>query len=126
VPADGLAWWGGLPADLLARTRAKLPTIGGIPDVDVYLCGGCRETLFREQIVTREEVARGSGFSANAVAKAWLHDEEFWRRGPASAPAEVMAQAWWAEYEVVALTVPPGRLRGEVQALLRRYAWIGR
>lgn len=135
VVCDGLAFWGELPTELLARTRGRLPQLIAIADVDLYLCAGCRELLFREKVVTREEVARGLGLPVNAIAKAWLHDEEFHRRGATAAPAEVLAQPWWLEYESLAadqLDADPKlaagarrRWKSDMLALLRRYEWSG-
>lgn len=103
VAADGLVWWGGQPAEILGRVRAALPALASVGDADLYLCGGCRETLWREKLVTREEIARGLGLSETLIAKAWRHDEQFWQRGPDSAPAEVLAQPWWPAYRAVML-----------------------
>jgi len=136
VTGDSLVTWGGLPSAVLDVVRARLPSLPDDPDL--YLCAGCRETMFREKLLTREEVARGLGMSAAIIAKTWIHDEEFWRRGPESAPAEVTEQPWWPEYQ--ALVASPqeqllmgaeleaaeasarGRWKTDVQDLLRRYA----
>jgi len=127
-----------MPPELLAIARTRLPPLAEIADEELYLCAGCVEVLIREQLATREEIARGHGLSAKLIAKAWIHDEEFWRRGPESAPAEVIAQPWWADYQAL-VTAPQqqllmgadlelaeatarGRWKTDVQELLRRYA----
>jgi len=127
-----------MPPELLAIARSRLPQLLEIADEDLYLCAGCVEVLIREQLATRADIARGHGLSPKLIAKAWIHDEEFWRRGPESAPAEVTAQPWWQEYQALvaapqqqllmgadlelAETTARGRWKTDVQELLRRYA----
>lgn len=127
VAGDGLVWWGELPAELLERVFARFPTLATIPLEDLYLCGGCREQLFREELVTREEVARGLGLPPAVVAKAWRHDELFLRRGTVKAPAEVTAQPWWPAYRDVMLAAEldpdkRGALDSDLKAVMRAFA----
>lgn len=56
VAADELVWYGGLPAEVLARVRACLPRVADIPDEDLYLCGSCRNTLRNTRALRRDEM----------------------------------------------------------------------
>lgn len=56
VAADELVWYGGLPAEVLARVRACLPRLAGIPDEDLYLCGSCRNRLRNKRVLQRSEM----------------------------------------------------------------------
>jgi hypothetical protein len=99
VAGDELWWLGGLPAPMLATMRTVFPAWASIADADLYACGHCKELLFRHLKVSREDWMRGHGFGPKAIAAAWVHDEQFWRRGPSSAPPEVQAQVWWPVYQ---------------------------
>lgn len=132
VAADALIWWGGLPALIIGKAKARFPRLSAVANEELYLCSNCGETLVREKLITREELARSQGLSERQVAKAWLHDEEFWRRGPESAPSEVTSQPWWIEYLELRTkqesTNPDEAAKArrqwktDVQALMRRYA----
>lgn len=122
IAADVLVYVGTLPAPVLDLVRGRFPHLASIADGDLYLCDGCRETLVREQVITREGMARGFGAPADIVAKAWRHDELFYHRGPDSAPAEARAQAWWPEYEDVMRTADPRQCRGLLGEVVRRWA----
>lgn len=124
VAADALAWWGGHPAALLARARAAHPHWNTIADQDLYVCSACQERLLALKVVTREELARAFGLSDRIIAHAWMHDEEFHRRGPQSAPPEARAQSWWADY-VTAWNGPPERRRGVITALFHGWSIQG-
>jgi hypothetical protein len=126
VACDGLVWWGGLPVELLERVYVHFPVLAAIQLEELYLCGGCREQLFRSGVVTREEIARGLELPPAVVAKAWRHDELSLRRGAVKAPAEVTAQPWWPAYRDVMLAaeLDPGKrgaLDSDLKAVMRAF-----
>jgi len=55
VAADALVHFGELSAPRLAKVRARFPKHQNVPDVDLYLCDGCRGTIRREAVLARNE-----------------------------------------------------------------------
>lgn len=55
VAADALVHFGELSASRLAKVRARFPEHQDVPAIDLYLCDGCRGTIRREVILTRDE-----------------------------------------------------------------------
>jgi hypothetical protein len=56
IAADMLVWYGGLGATLLGRVRSRFEHLADVPDADLYLCDGCRETLRRNRVLLRTEM----------------------------------------------------------------------
>lgn len=58
IGADLLVWYGGIGVDALARVRAALPNLEGVPDEDVYLCDVCRVKVGQARVLAPEETPR--------------------------------------------------------------------
>lgn len=56
VAADALVNYGDLPGDLLEKVLDRFPHLASADGAEVYLCDSCRETLRRENVITRAEM----------------------------------------------------------------------
>jgi len=55
VAADALVHYGDLHPTRLARVLARFPHLADVPLDQLYLCDGCRGTIRREVVLTRDE-----------------------------------------------------------------------
>ena len=56
VAADSLVHYGGLSGPVRQRIYKRFPQLADVPPGLLYLCDGCRETLRREGILTKDEM----------------------------------------------------------------------
>jgi hypothetical protein len=55
VAADALVYFGDLASAPRARLLARWPHLAGVPATELYLCDGCRGTVRRETVLSRDE-----------------------------------------------------------------------
>jgi hypothetical protein len=55
VAADALVYFGDLLPLRLAKLLARFPYLADVPPDQLYLCDGCRGTIRRETVLTRDE-----------------------------------------------------------------------